>query len=131
MRGRKRKPSTPRKVSTRLPPSVKRHAHMLCALAQAKPRQVKQMIAVAEPNLLKTISECSFNVLQGRIPLTRTQKRRLSRYKTALRAIASRRVSTKQRKVLAQKGGFIGALLGTLTPMIVSALTGLAGRRGK
>ena len=124
MKGNKRK--SPSKV---LPPGIKRHAHILCVLAQAKPKLVKQMIAGAEPGLLKAISECSYNILKGKVRLTSPQKKRLCRYKTALRTIAQPKTSIKTRKALAQKGGFLGALLGTVAPLIVSALSGLVRHR--
>ena len=120
MKGVKRKSRT--KV---LPPNLRRHAHVLCILAQVKPKLVKQMIAGAEPGLMKAISECSFNVLKGKVRLTSTQKKKLCHYKTTLRTIAHPRASVKTRKALAQKGGFLGALLGTVAPLIVSALSGL------
>ena len=112
-----------------LPPNLRRRTHVLCVPAQAKPRLVKQMIAGAEPGLMKAISECSFNVLKGKVRLTSTQKKRLCHHKTALQTIAHPRAGVKTRKALAQNGGLLGTLLGTVAPMIVSALSGLVRRR--
>lgn len=105
-----------------LPKNIKRHAHVLCVLAKAKPKLVQQLIAGAEPGLLKAIAECSHNVLKGHVSLTPRQKRRLSRYKTALRTVAARRTTNTTRKALFQKGGLLSALLSTVAPLIVSAI---------
>lgn len=113
-----------------LPPNVRRHAHVLCVLAKAKPKVVKELLSGADVSLLKAISECSYNVLQGRVKLTSEQKRRLSRYKTVLRTIVAKNTSCKRKKALAQKGGFLGALLGTVAPFILKAIGGTLFGRG-
>lgn len=113
----------------KLPRNVRQHAHVLCVLARAKPKVVRPLIAGADPSLLKAISECSHNVLQGRVQLTAQQKKRLARYKTVLRTLVAPRTSNKTKKALAQKGGFLGALLGAVAPMIIRTLGGLFGGR--
>jgi glucan phosphorylase len=112
-----------KKQSTQIPPNVRRHAHMLCVLAKAKPKLVRQIVTGADASLVKTISECSYNILKGHVRLTATQKKRLSRYKRALRALADRKTSTRQRKTLMQRGGFL-PLIGAA--MAVPVIAGLA-----
>ena len=112
----------------KLPPSVKKHADVLCILAKARPKLVKQIIANAEPSLLKSISECSLNILKGVIPLTNNQKRKLRRYKNAMRQLIKKRSINRKKKALMMKGGFIGALLGTIAPILISSLIGAAQR---
>ena len=114
-----------RKYRLKLPQSVKKHADVLCILAKAKPKLVKQIIANAEPSLIKSISECSLNILQGVIPLTANQKRKLVRYKNAMRQLIKKRpVARQKKKALLMKGGFIGAILGTVAPILLSSLLG-------
>lgn len=112
-----------------LPKNVRRHAHVLCVLAKAKPKVVKELLSGADAGLLKAISECSDNVLQGRVKLTSVQKRRLARYKTVLRTLVAKKTSCKTKKALAKKGGFLGALLGTVAPFILKAIGGSLFRR--
>ena len=114
-----------------LPPSVRKHAEVLCVLAKAKPKLVKQIIAGADNDLLKGIAECGHNVLQGVVPLTPKNRQKLRRHKTALRTLVNRKTSAKSRKTLLMRGGFVGALLGAVAPLIASALGGLfsSGRR--
>ena len=106
----------------RLPPNIRRHAHILCVLAQAKPKVVKQLVASADPSLLDAISECSHNVLKGHVHLTALQKKRLAKYKKALRTLATKKTGNRQRRALSQKGGLIGSLLGVVAPLIAKAI---------
>lgn len=58
--------------------------------------------------------------------LTKHQLQTVKRYKPKLKQLISPRISIKQkRKTLTQKGGFIGAILGSLVlPNIVKAVLG-------
>jgi hypothetical protein len=96
---------------------------MLRFLCGAKPSVVKAVMKGASPDLMKAISECSLNVLKGNVRLTQAQKRRLCKHKQSLRLLAKKSTSTKQRKKILQKGGFIGALL----KPVLSVLGGILG----
>ena len=113
-----------RRRETYLSRNVRRHGHILCVLARAKPKVVKQLIAEADPALLRAITECCRNVLNGEIPLSDLQKRSLGKYKTALRTLAKGKTSNAQRKALSQKGGLLPALLGVAAPLISKFLLG-------
>ena len=83
-----------------------------------------RVIEQGPTDLITSICECSLNVLKGVIPLTLSQKRRLARYKTHLRALANKKVSRKQKKkhLINQKGG---NLLTALLPPVLSVLGSL------
>ena len=92
-------------------------------LAKCKPRLRKLIIDNGPPSIVLCLSECCLNLLKGVVPLTPRQKKRLSRYKTHLRALASKKVSKKRKKqYLNQKGG---NLLTTLLPPVLSVLSSL------
>ena len=92
-------------------------------LAKCKPKVRKAIIEHGSSNLVLSICECCYNVLKGTIPLTKIQKRRLSRYKEHLRALASKKVSrVKKKRLLTQKGG---NLLAALLPPVLSVLSSL------
>ena len=101
---------------TAVPQALRKHADVLCVLAKAKPKLAKQLIAGAEPSLVKTLSQCSRNVLRGNLPLTTTQKRKLSRYAKSLRTLSTKNGTAKKKKALLMKGGLVGALAGAVAP---------------
>jgi hypothetical protein len=82
----------------------------------------RQLIGGADPTLVRTLSECAINILRGNLALTATQKKRLKRYAGSLRTLSKKKGSVKNKKVLLMKGGFLGALLGTVVPLISSML---------
>lgn len=101
--------------------SVKKHGDFLKVLAKCNAKQRKALILNINPNLLKCLCECSLNVLKGNVKLTSNQKKQLSRHKRTLRTLVDRKISTKRKKKILQKGGFLPALLAP----ILSTLAGL------
>jgi len=100
---------------------LKKHASMLRALTSSSPNVSKAVIRAADKDLIHTLCECSQNILQGNVPLTNVQKRRLKRHKNTLRNLCKPQ-SLQKRKVLLQKGGFLGALLGPVIGILGSLL---------
>lgn len=87
--------------------------------AAAKRRVVKN----CDRHLLDCFSECSKNIILGKVTLKPNQLRRLRRERKNLRALALKKTSLKKKRKILQKGGFIGALL----PPILSVLGNLFG----
>ena len=102
---------------------VKGSLPYLQVIDRSKPKLRKLLIDHVPPDVITAICERSLNVLKGVIPLTPLQKRRLARYKTHLRALASKKVSRKRKKqYLNQKGG---NLLTALLPPVLGVLGSL------
>ena len=99
---------------------MKRNASVLQVLHKCKPSVVKAVLKGASPDLIKALCECSLNILKGRIKLSPTQKKKLSRHKNNLRLLATKKTTLKQRKRVLQKGGFLGALLGPVLGVLGS-----------
>ena len=101
---------------------VKSNAHLLKVLAECTPKLRKNILEKASVGLLRSLCECSLNVLKGNVKLNSHQKRKLSRHKKKLRTLADHKVpNSRKKKLLIQQGGFIGALL----QPILSTLAGL------
>ena len=94
---------------------VKRALPLLKVLADAKPKLKKAIIQHAPTELVTAISEIVLNLIKGVIKLTASQKKRLSRYKKDLLALA-------KKKILVQKGG--SAAVSILVPLALSLLSG-------
>ena len=95
---------------------------MLRLLYKSKPPMIKSILKNAPADLVRALCECSLNVLKGNIKLNKSQKTRLRRYKNILRKLAYKKSTTKSRKQMLQKGGFIGALLGPVLGVLGSLL---------
>lgn len=102
---------------------LKRNCNVLKRLARCKPSTTKSIIKDAPKDLLDTLSECSYNVLQGVVPLTHRQKKKLCKYKTNLRRIANKKVSQKRKRAILMRGGFLGALLTPIISVLGSLLS--------
>lgn len=103
---------------------LRKHVHILRTLGTAKPAIGKAIVKAADPELVKTLCECSINLLKGRVPLTGAQKGKLRRYKKDLRRLIDPRIKLNGKKRVLQKGGFIGALL---APILMKVLPAVAG----
>ena len=101
---------------------VRNHAPYLRVLARGTTKQRQGIIQGANRELVHCLCECALNVLNGNIPLKPAEKRKLKKYKHHLRTLGAKKTSLlRKKKVLRQRGGFLGALL---TP-VLSALGGL------
>ena len=102
---------------------MKRSLPYLQVMMACGPKLLKMIVGHAPDHVLLAICECALNVLKGVIPLTQHQKRQLTRYKTHLRGLASKKVSKKQKKrYLTQKGA---GLLTTVLPPVINVLRSL------
>ena len=100
---------------------VKRALPLLKVLVDATPKLKKAIIKHAPTDLVTAISEIVLNLIKGVIKLTPHQKKRLSRYKKELLALAKKKVSLgKKRKILVQKGGGVVSIL---VPLALSLLS--------
>ncbi len=108
---------------------VRKHLTMLQLLAKAKPPLVKTIIRAADKDLVHCLCECALNVIKGNVPLSPAQIRKLTPYKTGLREVVKKRVALKKKKQVLQRGGFLGTLLGTLTPLLIEGISTAVKRR--
>ena len=99
---------------------VKKYAATLRVLSRAKPKVKRMVIAKADKQFMNCLCECGKNILKGNVPLTPLQLRALRPYKNHLRDLVRKKVSLKKKKIILQKGGFIGALLRPLTKLLLS-----------
>jgi len=97
--------------------------HTLQVLKTADPKLRKAILANYKSELVKTLSECSLNLLRGNVKLTPCQKRKLRKYRLHLRKLADKRVSlSSKRKAIVQRCGFLLNLLGAVLPTIASLI---------
>lgn len=101
---------------------LRRYGPLLKLLANATPEIRKAVLRGGDPDFMRCLCECALNVLNGAVPLTQAQKRKLLPYKTGLRTLIKKTVPLYRKQAIVQKGGFLGALL---APIAISVLGGL------
>jgi hypothetical protein len=87
------------------------------------PKFRKKLLQHADGELVKCICQCASKVLDGTIPITSGEKRKLKKYKRMLRMLRNNKKGLQvKKKIIVQSGG--GFLL-SLIPAVVGALAAL------
>ena len=86
------------------------------------PSATKEVLKTAPDSVVKTICNAAINAFQGDVQLSKTQKTRLKKYKSAIQSLISKDKPLKtKRKILIQKGGW------SIVPILLSAVIGTLG----
>jgi hypothetical protein len=102
---------------------LKTHKHLLHVLKNATPKVRKVIIQGADDDLIKALVECVINTLNGNHKVSTGVKGKLGKFRNCLRKLSCSKVPLKvKRKILVQKGGFLGVLLTSLLSGIVGRL---------
>ena len=102
--------------------NLRRHRKTLLILAKARPKLIKKIILSADRSLLNSLSECALNILRGVVPLNKSKKRKLKRFKKNLRLLARKNSSIKAKKRSLQAGGFVSLLAGAIAPLLIQGV---------
>lgn len=120
----KRKKTTQQRTrrKQKLPLAIK-HRDYLTLLSKSKNAiRRKKLIDAGDNGQIGAVAECIKNIVDGNVPLKKSQLTRLKKYKTVLRTLRKHpRGANKRKSILMQKGGF----LTTLLPIALNALSGL------
>jgi len=98
---------------------VERQQDMLKALSHCKLKIRKAILQNADKDLVDVICQCVYNMLNGNLKLTDTQKSSLKKYQRTLRKLVQKASLKSKKKLLVQNGGFLEFL-------IPSAISGIA-----
>lgn len=90
-----------------------KHLHILDTLARARAPKRKNLLREADFELIKSITECVENVLNGNVKLDNKQLKKLKRYKNQLRKVkrSSKKWTSKKKVILQSGGAFLAPLL--------------------
>src|SRR5215813_12879365 len=103
----------------------------LTILSSTKSKKLKrQLVDSATSAQLNSLCEVCFNLLQGRLEVSKDKLQKLKKYKNHIRKLAgSKKKSLKsKRQILVQNGGFL-PLLATLLPSVIGLVTSLVKRK--
>lgn len=105
-----------------MPTCTERQLNHLKILLKSKSK--KKILKHCPNCTIKYLCECALNLLQGNVPLTKSQKRKLTPYKQSVRKLANKKVPLyKKRKLLQSQRG--EGLLSILLPAAISVITTL------
>jgi hypothetical protein len=97
--------------------------HALHVLKTARPKLRKAIISNINRDLVHSISECTFNVLNGNIRLRDSIKCKLKKHKSNLRSLADNRLPlTAKKRIIVQRYRFLLPLLTAVLPTLASQL---------
>ena len=80
----------------------------LCRMTTA---QRKQFVKHCDKEFITSLSECIKNIVNGNVKLNHRQLQSLRRHKQSLRKLSLKKTSTKVRRKILQKGGFLSYLI--------------------
>ena len=106
-------------------PRLKKHVSDILYLQKAKPCMRKVLIDKADRSLVECLCEIADNVLRGNVHLTPQQKDKLKRNRIGLRQLTKKSVPLKTKKVILQKGGFLGSLLAPIASVVAPFISTL------
>jgi hypothetical protein len=105
---------------------LKRNINILKKIKKASAKKRRSLIKTASSDVIKTLSECCRNVLNGNCKIRPKLRNKLRRYKEAIREIGCYRAPLKRKRaLLSQQGGFLSGLLGALLPIVGSGIASL------
>lgn len=102
---------------------LKRQIHNLHTLNSCKLCLRKSILKNAPEELIICLSEICLNILKGNIPISKSQKSKLFKYRKLMRDLVTikgnkKEIIKKNRSKLVQNGGFLPLLLGPLLSII-------------
>lgn len=87
---------------------------LLKAIVYLKPQARLSLLRVADRSLVTAVCECALNILKGKVPVTDTQRKRLSKEKESIRSLSRSKGSWKSKRILIVKKS------DTVIPLIIS-----------
>lgn len=105
---------------------LRKHFALLKHLSKCSNKECEHLMKGMSDEVVKVMAQICVNLMNKNIPLKSPEAvRALTAYKKELRAISKPKTKvTRQRKVLEQKGGFIGTILSVALPLLASLLSG-------
>jgi outer membrane lipopolysaccharide assembly protein LptE/RlpB len=92
-------------------------------LSRSSAKRRKALVKQATKDELAALFEICFNILRGNVPLNSYMKKKLKRERKTLRVLSDKKLSLQaKKKVVNQKGGFLGTIASIALPLLASLL---------
>ena len=106
---------------------VREHFGFLDYLRTISPKRQKLLLKGADSKILAAFSEIALNLMKKNIQLKPKERNRLKPYEKQVYQLSLRKNTPKKKKEVVLRGGFLGALISTIVPVLLSTI--LAGKR--
>ena len=90
---------------------TKKYLHVLKRINKLADKNKKEYVRKCNREFIDCLSECSTNVLRGKVPRSSRQGAKLKRNKKDLRLLSAKKTSLRKKRHIVQKGVFLGALV--------------------
>lgn len=109
---------------------MKRNGPLLHALYRATPLKRRDILAHGSPDFFRALSEIALNILNGNIPLSPSQYKKLKKHKKLVRLLTNKKTAIRRKRqtLMKQSGGFLLPLLSAAIPILGNILGGIIRR---
>lgn len=106
-----------------MPTRLRNSQPFLQLLARSSAKRRKALLKQITKEELAALFEICFNILRGNIPLNSYMRKKLIRERHTLRTLADKKISlNRKKKLINQKGGFLGTVASLALPLLASLL---------
>ncbi len=99
--------------------NIEKNKHILCFLSSCKPTIRNAILAKSDKNLIATICEIVYNLLNNNLDINKTTLAKLHKYKNTFRKLVKKSNLKSKKEIIIQQGGFLQFL-------IPAAISGIA-----
>ena len=93
-------------------------------LSKLSPQRLKSHIKGMDKNVMKSLAEICLNLRKKHVPLSPKQKSKLKPYEKHVYQMSLKSQGIGKKRKIIQKGGFLGTLLGSVLPILLSTVIG-------
>ena len=101
---------------------LRKHFPLLTYLQSLSPHAQKSLIKGATREILEAFSEICLNLIRKKVKLSPGQIYKLRPFEEEIYQLALKKHSVTKKKEIIQTGGFLGALLGSVLPALISTV---------
>jgi hypothetical protein len=95
---------------------LKKNYHHLHVLNCCRPNQRNSFLKTCQRDFIHCLCEICYNILRGNVPVSNIDRKKLEKYKTTIRLLATKRGYSfhHKKRAIIQKGGFLPLILPTI-----------------
>ena len=109
--------------------TLRHHIPALRRLSRAKSKhQRSKLVRRANRSFINAVCSCAHNSLRGNVPFSNKQKTKLRKHKKHIKSLLKHKSLGAKRRLLIQRGCFLGPLLAGALTIIPNLISGILGK---